>query len=143
MTIARLIAGRSGEVWRCHADDCVADVIGVMATKRIGALPVEDAEASVAGIFSERDVIHCLQAHGADALKMKVRDAMTAPVITVSPGDTVLQALGLMTRRRVRHLPVVENGRMVAFISIGDLVKHRLDSISAEADAMRSYIQSA
>jgi CBS domain-containing protein len=81
--------------------------------------------------------------HGADALRMKVRDVMTAPVITVSSRDSVLHALGLMTRRRVRHLPVVDDGRMVGFISIGDLVKHRLDAIEAEANAMRSYIQSA
>lgn len=143
MTIAKLIAGRSGEVWSCHAEDCVADAVEVLAKKRIGALPVEDAGTAVAGIFSERDVLYCLQAHGADALRMKVRDVMTAPVISVAPGDSVLQALSLMTRRRIRHLPVVENGRMVAFISIGDLVKHRLDSIEAEAEAMRSYIQSA
>lgn len=143
MTIARLIAGRSGDIWRCHAEDSVADAIELMATKRIGALPVEDADASVAGIFSERDVIYSLQVHGADALRMKVRDVMTAPVITVTPQDKVLHALGLMTRRRIRHLPVLEDGRMVGFISIGDLVKHRLDAIEAEADAMRSYIQSA
>lgn len=143
MTIARLIAGRSGEVWKCHAEDCVADAVEVLAKKRIGALPVEDADQPVAGIFSERDVLYCLQVHGADALRMKVRDVMTAPVITVSSRDSVLHALGLMTRRRVRHLPVVDDGRMVGFISIGDLVKHRLDAIEAEANAMRSYIQSA
>lgn len=143
MTIARFIAGRSGEVWRCHADDCVADAVAVLASRRIGALPVEDAGTAVAGIFSERDVLYCLQAHGADALRMKVRDVMTAPVITVSPSDSVLHALGLMTRRRIRHLPVVEDGRMIAFVSIGDLVKQRLDAIEAEAEAMRSYIQSA
>ncbi|MCW1382201.1 CBS domain-containing protein [Novosphingobium sp. KCTC 2891] len=143
MTIARLIAGRSGEVWRCHAEDLVADAVEVLATKRIGALPVEDAGAGIAGILSERDVLYCLQAHGSDALRMKVRDVMTAPVISVTPQDSVLHALGLMTRRRVRHLPVMDGARMVAFISIGDLVKHRLDAIEAEAEAMRSYIQSA
>ncbi|WP_225207059.1 CBS domain-containing protein [Novosphingobium huizhouense] len=143
MTIARLIAGRSGDVWSTRADETVAAAIALLAEKRIGALPVADEGVPVAGIFSERDVIHCLKAHGARALEMKVRDVMTAPVISVAPSDSVLHALGLMTRRRIRHLPVIEGGAMVAFISIGDLVKHRLDAIEAEAHAMRSYIQSA
>jgi CBS domain-containing protein len=68
---------------------------------------------------------------------------MTAPVVTVSPETSVMEALALMTRRRFRHLPVLEDGRMIGFISIGDLVKYRLDRIEAEADAMRVYIQSA
>ena len=143
MSIARLIAGRSGEVWSCHAEDCVADAIEVLATRRIGALPVQDGANAVAGIFSERDVLYCLQAHGADALRMKVRDVMTAPPVTIAPDTPVLEALALMTRRRIRHLPVVEGGRMVAFISIGDLVKHRIDHIEAEANAMRDYIEMA
>lgn len=144
MTIARLIAGRGGEVWRCHAEDTVADAVEVLAKKRIGALPVQDSDGDgVAGIFSERDVLYSLQNHGADALRMKVRDVMTAPVITIAPDTSVMEALALMTRRRFRHLPVVENGRMVAFVSIGDLVKYRIDRIEAEADAMRVYIQQA
>jgi CBS domain-containing protein len=143
MTIAMLIAGRSSEVWRCHADDRVADAVEILATRRIGALPVTDAGAEVAGIFSERDMLHALKQHGAAALEMEVRAVMTAPVISVSPASTALEALGLMTRRRVRHLPVLENGRMIAFVSIGDLVKYRIDRIEAEAGALRDYIQSA
>lgn len=143
MTIGKMLAGRSGEIWSCHADDSVADAVEVLAKKRIGALPVADAGVAVAGIFSERDVLYCLQAHGAAALHMKVRDVMTAPVISVNPGTAVMEALALMTKRRFRHLPVVEDGRMVGFISIGDLVKFRIDRIEAEADAMRAYIQMA
>lgn len=143
MTIGKLISGRSGDVWRCRADDSVADAVETLARKRIGALPVEDAGEAVAGIFSERDVLYCLQKHGAAALHMKVRDVMTAPAITVSPETSVMEALALMTRRRFRHLPVVDGGRMIGFISIGDLVKYRIDRIEAEADAMRVYIQSA
>jgi CBS domain-containing protein len=143
MSIALLIAGRSGEVWHCHADDRVADAVEILATRRIGALPVTDAENDVAGIFSERDVLYALKLHGAAALKMRVREVMTAPVISVSPASTALDALGLMTRRRIRHLPVIEEGRMVGFVSIGDLVKYRIDRIEAEALALRDYIQSA
>ncbi|WP_026166873.1 CBS domain-containing protein [Novosphingobium nitrogenifigens] len=143
MTIARLVAGRSGPVWKIHAEDTVADAVELLAERRIGALPVEDVGAEVAGIFSERDVLYSLQTNGADILRRKVRDVMTTPVITASPDQSVLEALALMTQRRIRHLPVMEDGRMIAFISIGDLVKYRIERIEAEADAMRHYIQSA
>ncbi|HUQ13259.1 MAG TPA: CBS domain-containing protein, partial [Novosphingobium sp.] len=85
----------------------------------------------------------CLQTKGAAMLEMKVREVMTAPAITIDPATRVDEALGLMTRRRFRHLPVVADGRMVGFVSIGDLVKYRIDRIEAEAEAMRSYIQTA
>ena len=143
MTIARLIAGRSGPVWKISAEASVADAINLLAEHRIGALPVEDAGVDVAGIFSERDVLYALRRHGAEVLQRKVRDVMTSPVISVSPDQSALEALALMTRRRFRHLPVMDGGQMVAFISIGDLVKYRIERIEAEADAMRHYIQSA
>lgn len=143
MTISRLIAGRSGDVWSCHADQSVAEAVSVLATRRIGAIPVEDHGEAVAGIFSERDVLYCLEKHGAAALDMKVRDVMTSPPITITSDTDVLHALSLMTRRRIRHLPVVDDGRMVGFVSIGDLVKYRIDKVQAEAEAMREYIQSA
>ena len=142
MTIAKVIAGR-GEVWSCSADDNVSDAITMLAQHRIGALPVRDGETGVAGIFSERDMMRCLHKHGEAALHMKVRDMMTAPVVTITSTTSVLEALALMTQRRFRHLPVVDGGKMVAFVSIGDLVKYRIDKIEAEADAMRSYIQQA
>jgi CBS domain-containing protein len=143
MTIAKLIAKRSGEIWSCHADDTVASAIDMLATRRIGALPVFDGEEHVAGIFSERDVLYCLQSKGANMLGMAVRDVMTAPVINIHPDTKVDEALGLMTRRRIRHLPVEHDGKCIGFVSIGDLVKYRIDKIQAEAEAMRSYIQTA
>jgi CBS domain-containing protein len=143
MTIARIIASRSNaEIITCSADMTVREAIALLAEKRIGALPVCEGDA-VIGIFSERDVIYCLASAGADALDKSVRDVMTAPAITVAPDTEVLTALALMTRRRIRHLPVTESGRAVGFISIGDLVKHRIDRIEADAEAMRAYIQSA
>lgn len=142
MTIAQVIAGR-GEVWSCSADDNVSEAVAMLASHRIGALPVHDGQSGVAGIFSERDMMRCLHKHGEAALHMKVRDMMTAPVVTITPQTAVLEALALMTQRRFRHLPVVDGGKMVAFVSIGDLVKHRIDKIEAEADAMRVYIQQA
>ena len=143
MTIARLIAGRGTEVWSCQAGDSFADAVAMLATRRIGALPVYDDDGRIAGIFSERDVLYCLHSRGAEALALKVGDVMTAPAITIAPQTPVDEALALMTRRRIRHLPVEADGRVVGFVSIGDLVKYRIDRIEAEAEAMRSYIQTA
>lgn len=143
MNIGRLIAGRSGQVWSCHARDGVADAVSMLAERRIGALPVLDADERVVGIFSERDVLYCLATRGGEMLSLSVGDVMTAPAITIHRDTHVDDALALMTRRRFRHLPVVEGERMVGFVSIGDLVKWQIDQIQSEAEAMRTYIQSA
>ena len=142
MTIARLIEGRSDTVFSTTTTTPVRDAVAQLDSRRIGAMPVFDG-AGVAGIFSERDVIHQLAARGPAMLDLLVSDVMTAPAISVTPDTGVLEALGLMTRRRIRHLPVMQNGKFVAFISIGDLVKYRIDHISTEAEALRSYIQMA
>ena len=143
MNIGRLTAGRSGEIWSCHARDSVANAVRMLAERRIGALPVLDADERVVGIFSERDVLYCLATRGNEMLELSVGDVMTAPAITIHRDTHVDDALALMTRRRFRHLPVVEGERMVGFVSIGDLVKWQIDAIQSEAEAMRSYIQSA
>lgn len=140
MTIAAILGGKGHEVVSIGADRSVADAVKLLAERRIGAVPVLDGDA-VAGIFSERDVIYCLEQFGAAALDRKVSQVMTAPAITVAPDESVLAALALMTRRRIRHLPVVQDGRITGFVSIGDLVKYRIDRIESEAEAMRAYIQ--
>ena len=142
MTIARLIEGRSSDVISCDAAMRVGDAVKLLAEKRIGAIPVFE-QGRIAGIFSERDVVYQLAAHGPAMLNKTVGDVMTSPPITVEPSTGVLDALGLMTRRRIRHLPVVEADKVCGFVSIGDLVKFRIDAIVSEAEAMRSYIQSA
>lgn len=126
----------------CRIDTPVREAVALLASRRIGAVPVMDGDR-VAGIFSERDVIYRLAEEGDVCLARPLGEVMTAPPITVERGSTVLDALALMTRRRIRHLPVVENGAMCGFISIGDLVKARLDQIEHEAKAMREYIQTA
>lgn len=142
MTIARLIEGRTGTIITCDAQMLVADAVNILAEQRIGALPVMQ-NGAVAGIFSERDVVHQLAAHGPAMLQKTVGEVMTSPAITVERHTGVLDALALMTRRRIRHLPVVDGEGLGGFVSIGDLVKYRIDNIVAEAEAMRSYIQSA
>lgn len=142
MTIGRLIGARTREVISCEASLPLREAVRLLASKRIGALPVLDG-GKVAGIFSERDVIHQLDAKGPAILDLTVGEVMTAPAITVAPETTVLEALGLITRRRIRHLPVLRDGRIVDFVSIGDLVKYRIDHIQEEAEALRTYIQTA
>jgi len=142
MTIARLIEGRSGPIVSIDVAATVREAVALLAEKRIGALPVLK-DGAIAGIFSERDVVYRLAAVGPAMLDGPVGDVMTAPAITVDPATEVLEALGLMTRRRIRHLPVVRDGAMIGFVSIGDLVKYRIERIESEAEAMRSYIQSA
>ncbi|RGP41900.1 IMP dehydrogenase [Altererythrobacter insulae] len=143
MTIARIIEGRSGaDVISCDSTVPMREAVAVLAEKRIGALPVMRG-GSVVGIFSERDVIYKLAHEGEVCLNRPLSDVMTATPITVEPTTLINDALALMTRRRIRHLPVIENGAMVAFISIGDLVKHHTDQIEHEAEALREYIQSA
>ena len=142
MTIARLIEGRSGPIVSIDAAASVREAVALLAEKRIGALPVMQ-DGAIAGIFSERDVVYGLAQNGPAMLDGPVGAVMTAPVISVDPQADVLDALGLMTRRRIRHLPVVQGSAMVGFISIGDLVKYRIERIESEAQAMHSYIQSA
>ena len=147
MTIATILRDKAdaggGEVVTLSADMTVGQAVALLAERRIGAAPVLDADGVVAGIFSERDVIGCLQANGAEALAGTVAAGMTTPAITVAPAQSAIGALSLMTRRRIRHLPVVAEGRLVGLVSIGDLVKYRIDRIEADAAAMRDYIQSS
>ena len=143
MEIRRLIEGRtSSDIISCTLDIPVREAIALLASKRIGAIPVTE-HGKVVGIFSERDVIYRLAEEGDACLSRPLGDVMTAPAITVNRDTPVLEALALMTRRRIRHLPVVDGAEMCGFISIGDLVKARLDEIQHEAEAMREYIQTA
>jgi CBS domain-containing protein len=142
MTIARVLHGKSSAVETIAGDATVYDVVRRLGEKRIGALPVVDGDA-IAGIISERDVIYCLRDHGPEVLEWPVSRVMSSPAITADSETEVMAALALMTQRRIRHLPVVDGGQIRGIVSIGDLVKHRMERIEAEADAMRDYIQSA
>ena len=143
MDIARLIASRDpGQIVTCTAGASVRQAVQLLAEKRIGALPVLSG-GQVAGIFSERDVLYRLAEEGAECLDRQVGEVMTSPPLTIAPEATFIEALELMTLRRIRHLPVMRGGAMVGFISIGDIVKARIDEISAEAEHMRQYIQTA
>ncbi len=142
MTIAHILGNKGGDVASVPAGTAVRDAVALLSERRIGALPVI-ADGAICGIFSERDLVGCLCDHGAEALDWPVDRVMSTPAITVDPATPILAALSTMTQRRVRHLPVVESGQIRGIVSIGDLVKHRIERIEAEAEALRSYIQSA
>ncbi|MEY2926763.1 MAG: hypothetical protein RL367_1240 [Pseudomonadota bacterium] len=142
MTIKAVLQNKGSTVESIAPATSVRDAVALLAERRIGAMPVV-AGGAVLGIFSERDVIYGLAREGAALLDRAVEQVMAAPAITVEPDSPVLTALSMMTRRRIRHLPVIDDGIPVGFVSIGDLVKYRIDRIEAEAAAMRDYIQSA
>jgi CBS domain-containing protein len=142
MTIAAILERKGREVVSIAADASVRDAVALLAERRIGAVPVTKA-GRVAGIISERDVIYCLKSDGAEMLEWPVSRVMSSPAITAEPSMPALAALSQMTQRRIRHLPVVEDGRLTGIVSIGDLVAYRIRRIEDEAEAMRSYIQSA
>ena len=140
MTIAAILVHKGSEVVSIEGGATVQDAVRLLAERRIGALPVLDG-GNVSGIMSERDVVYCLSKEGEAVLRRPVREVMSAPTITVEPKVSVLAALSEMTRRRIRHLPVVDDGRLIGIVSIGDLVAYRIRRIEEEAEAMRAYIQ--
>lgn len=142
MTISIILENRGTTTITGTPDMTVMDVTRLFAEKRIGAVPVVEG-LRVVGVMSERDLVYCLTDAGPAALDKPIREVMTSPAITVTPNQSILGALGLMTKRRVRHLPVVEDDKLIGFVSIGDLVKYRMDRIEADAAAMRDYIRSA
>lgn len=142
MTIAAILATKGNEVASISVDAPLSEAVAELGTRRIGALLAMDG-GEVAGILSERDLVYCLKEYGAQVLDWAVSRAMSAPAIVVDPETDVLSALALMTKRRIRHLPVVTaGGELTGIVSIGDLVKYRIERIEAEAEAMRNYIQS-
>ena len=141
MTIGAILRERTGAVISARPNDSVRAVVDLLAQNRIGAVPVLEDDA-VVGIFSERDIVRLLSSYGPDALDRSLDEVMTKSPVTCDANMAVIGALSQMTQKRIRHLPVVDGGRLVGFVSIGDLVKYRIDKIEAEAAAMRDYIAS-
>lgn len=142
MTIRALLGDKHRTIVTAAPEHSVAYIVSQLAERRIGCVPVVEGDR-VLGIFSERDVVYGLAREGTSLLDRPVQTVMTTPAVTIALDTPIISALSLMTSRRIRHLPVVEGDRMVAFVSIGDLVKHRMDRIEEEAEAMRAYIRSA
>ncbi|MHB9881017.1 CBS domain-containing protein [Pacificimonas sp. ICDLI1SI03] len=141
MNIGSIVEGRR-DVISARPDQPVAEVIGILVQHRIGAVLIMDGDR-IEGILSERDVVRCIGERGESILSEPARAIMTADVITAAPKDSIAAAMASMTRRRIRHLPVLDGGRLVGIVSIGDLVKHRIEEAEREASALKDYIQHA
>lgn len=142
MSIAGILRAKGSEVARVAPDADVEAIVQQLTTRRIGAVLVMDGDA-ILGVVSERDVVRSLAGHQGGVLILMAKDIMTSPVITICPADTVAGAMELMTGRRIRHLPVVESGRLIGLVSIGDLVKARIEEAEREALALKDYIATA
>ena len=137
MSISYVLHGKGHQVVKVRTTDSVETAVRKLADKRIGAVVVEDQWMRLVGIFSERDLVNAVEKHGARALTLPVEKLMTAPpVVTCRPTDRVETALAAMTMAKTRHLPVVDAGQLVGIVSIGDLVKHRLDEKELEANVL-------
>jgi CBS domain-containing protein len=144
MYVADILKTKGSKVITVRADLRIGHLAERLRMERIGALVVSETGTTVDGIISERDIAHGLAEHGAEILMRTAADLMTKAVVTCSPpSDTIAQVSKVMTYQRVRHMPVTEGKRLVGIISIGDVVRHRLDELELEAKVMRNYIAGA
>ena len=143
MTVASILAAKGRDVLTTTPTRSVADAVAVLARRRIGALVVVDEGDRIVGIVSERDIVRLIATRDFDALEQPVSAIMTKSVMTCSEGETINSVMARMTRGRFRHLPVVGEGRLRGIVSIGDVVKARIEQVEREADEMRSYIATA
>ena len=141
MLIAQILAGKGSDVVTTRPEATVAEVVRLLVEKRIGAVVVVDAAGQPCGMLSERDLARGLAEYGNRLLEMQVARLMTSEVVTCSPGDGIETLMQTMTERRCRHLPVIKDGQLSGIISIGDVVKHRLQELETEAHMLQDYIQ--
>ncbi len=143
MNVEQLLSDKGREVISVQPHRTLAEAVRVLSEKRIGAVVVMGADGALVGILSERDIIRALGAEGAAALDSAGSRVMTAKVVTCRAQTSVDELMEIMTTGRFRHVPVIENGRVIGIVSIGDVVKHRVAAIEAESQAMRNYIAMA
>ena len=141
MNVQSILAAKGSAVATIDASSSLAQATASLRDHGVGALVVSSGGGTIEGILSERDVVRALAAHGGGTLGRTVSSAMSTDVVTCSCGDGVDQLMSLMTERRIRHLPVVDDhGHLAGIISIGDVVKARIEQVEREADEMRAYI---
>ena len=143
MTVSTILAGKGHEVVSVEPNASLADAVRLLASKRIGAALVLGADSRISGIISERDIVRVLAERGSGALDEPVSRTMTRKVETCNENETVSRLMARMTAGKFRHIPVVERGRVVGVVSIGDIVKYRLQQMERESEAMRDYIMTA
>jgi CBS domain-containing protein len=137
--ISQILKGKGDLVFTASPAETVGAVAALLHTRRVGAMIVVEGEA-VVGIVSERDIVRVVAEDGAAALGRAISHCMTRDVVFATPAETVDSLLARMTDRKIRHLPVIKDGRLAGIVSIGDLVKHKISEVEAEADGLKAYI---
>ena len=140
MNVEIILKTKGNEVATTKPDATLTDVAGELSSRRIGALVVSSDGTSVDGIISERDIVRAVADAGAEALSKPVSTAMTRDVFTCSRHDSMEELMKTMSQKRIRHLPVTEDDKLCGMISIGDVVKYRLEEVEYEAEALRGFI---
>jgi CBS domain-containing protein len=140
MFVSDILTQKGARVFTIAPEASLADAVDMLATRRIGSVLVIDASGNIAGIISERDVVRAISNQGAAAMSLRVAAAMTTEVVICDPDDSIDQVMAVMTSGRFRHLPVVRHGELYGLVSIGDVVKARLEDARHEAEALKAYI---
>ncbi len=143
MNVDSILKSKGRDVVTIAADATINDAVLLLRRKRIGALVIDGKDGGIEGILSERDIVRALADYGARVFDLPVSALMTRNVVTCAPEDSVSGVMAEMTARRIRHLPVVENGVLIGIVSIGDVVKCHIDEVEHEATALRQFIASA
>ena len=142
MLVTSILKEKGGTVFTAQAAQTLMDAATILRERKIGAVIIVDARALPVGVLSERDIVRALATHGQDIMDRPIREFMTSEVITITPDMTVDQVMEVMSNNRIRHLPVMEEGRLSGIISIGDVVRVKIEAVEAEAEALKSYIAS-
>lgn len=143
MNVDQILSRKGRDVVSIEADRSIAEAARLLSERRIGAVVVVDGKKPVAGILSERDIVKAVAAQGAKALDEPVSRFMTGQVITCTGASSINDLMELMTQQKFRHVPVVEGGKLAGIISIGDVVKQRVEEVEAETQAIKEYIATA
>ncbi len=142
MKVINILQSKGAEVFAVSEADTVGNAVALLNDKNIGAVVVKDKAGAVSGILSERDIVRRLKSHGPALMTAPVGDCMTARPHTCRPDDSVDDLMTMMTQKRVRHLPVVHDGKLLGLVSIGDVVKRKIEDIEREAAELKHYISS-
>ena len=143
MNVRTILAAKGGEIVSIEPTADLSAAAKLMSARRIGAVVIRGVGGRLSGILSERDIVRAVAEHGATALALPVAQAMTRNVMTCGEDDTVAELMEQMTAGKFRHIPVVNDGHLVGLVSIGDVVKQRVEEFERESEAMRDYIRSA
>ena len=142
MKVQDILKTKGADVFSVSAEDTIENAVALLYEQNIGAVVVKDAAGQIGGILSERDIVREMQVRGSDVMSSKVADCMTANPITCDMQATVDDLMSMMTVRRIRHVPVVSQGQLAGVISIGDVVKRKIEASERETEALKEYIAS-